>query len=120
MDEPGPTKSVLLGASLYTEKIITLLAMAVVTFLCGMLPLKLFTQLRHNSDPVSRTWWKSFISFCSCFSGGVFIAACLLDLLPDVEEKILEVGRIMYHCINIRLSCYQSQLDANIFRWRRR
>ena len=82
----------LLGESLYTEKMITLMAMAVVTFLCGMLPLKLFTQLRHNSDPASRTWWKSFISLCSCFSGGVFIAACLLDLLPDVEEKISEVG----------------------------
>ena len=95
MDVPDHGQSVLLGASLYTEKVITLLSMAVVTFLCGMLPLKLFTQLRHNSDPVSRTWWKAFISFCSCFSGGVFIAACLLDLLPDVEEKILEVGWII-------------------------
>jgi hypothetical protein len=31
------------------------------------------------------------ISFSSCFAGGVFIAACLLDLLPDVEEKIDQV-----------------------------
>ena len=34
------------------------------------------------------------ISFASCFAGGVFIAACLLDLLPDVEEKIQQVS----HC----------------------
>ena len=101
MDDPD--QPLLLGESLYTEKIITLLSMAAVTFLCGMLPLKLFTQLRHNADPVSRTWWKSFIGLCSCFSGGVFIAACLLDLLPDVEDKILEVGRIIlqtdYFCL---------------------
>ena len=26
------------------------------------------------------------ISFCSCFAGGIFIGAALLDLLPEVEE----------------------------------
>ena len=31
------------------------------------------------------------ISFSSCFAGGVFIAACLLDLMPDVEEGFAEV-----------------------------
>lgn len=31
------------------------------------------------------------ISFSSCFAGGVFIAACLLDLLPDVEENFDKV-----------------------------
>lgn len=81
----------LLGVSLMTEKVITLLAMTAITFLFGMLPLKLFSQLRHNDDLGSRTRWRTLISFCSCFSGGVFIAACLLDLLPDVEEKIEEV-----------------------------
>jgi hypothetical protein len=35
--------------------------------------------------------WQLMISFSSCFAGGVFIAACLLDLLPDVEEKIDQV-----------------------------
>ena len=87
MDQTG-----LLGVSLVTEKVITLLAMTVITFLFGMLPLKLFSQLRHNDDPVSRNRWRTFISFCSCFSGGVFIAACLLDLLPDVEEQIEQVN----------------------------
>ena len=33
------------------------------------------------------------ISFSSCFAGGVFIAACLLDLLPDVEESFEKVLR---------------------------
>merc|ERR1740137_482605 len=65
--------------------------MTVITFLFGMMPLKLFSQLRHNPDVTSRIRWRMLISFSSCFAGGVFIAACLLDLLPDVEEKISEV-----------------------------
>jgi len=79
------------GVSMVTEKVITLLAMTVITFLFGMMPLKLFSQLRHNPDVSSRIRWRLLISFCSCFAGGVFIGACLLDLLPDVEEKISEV-----------------------------
>jgi zinc transporter 1/2/3 len=35
--------------------------------------------------------WRWIISFSSCFAGGVFIAACLLDLLPDVEENFAKV-----------------------------
>jgi len=80
-----------LGVSMVTEKVITLLAMTVITFLFGMMPLKLFSQLRHNPDVSSRIRWRMLISFSSCFAGGVFIAACLLDLLPDVEEKIGQV-----------------------------
>ena len=89
------------GETLYTEKMITMFAMAVITFLCGMLPLKLFSRLRQNSDLASRAWWETTISLCSCFSGGVFIAACLLDLLPDVEEKIFEVRNTLFILIII-------------------
>ena len=85
------TSGTMVGKSLYTEKVVTLLSMFAITFLCGMMPVKIFSQLRQNTDQASRNWWKTFISLCSCFSGGVFLAACLLDLLPDVEEKILEV-----------------------------
>ena len=35
--------------------------------------------------------WRLVISFSSCFAGGVFIAACLLDLMPDVEESFSKV-----------------------------
>lgn len=91
----------MLGERLYTEKMVTLFAMMVITFLCGMLPLKLFSQLRQNSDLSSRTRWETFISLCSCFSGGVFIAACFLDLIPDVEEKILEVTDMNQTTTNI-------------------
>merc|ERR1719394_1382833 len=87
------------GMTLYTEKVITLFSMTFITFLFGMLPLKLFSQLRNNTDVTSMIRWRLFISFCSCFAGGVFIAACLLDLLPDVEEsfkKVLEEIKDQY------------------------
>jgi len=80
-----------LGVTLVTEKVITLFSMAVATFLFGMLPLKLFSQLRNNPDVTSRIRWRLVISFSSCFAGGVFIAACLLDLMPDVEESFSKV-----------------------------
>ena len=86
----------LLGVGLVTEKVITLLAMAAITFLFGMLPYKLLGQLRHNRDSGSRARWQTIVSFSSCFSGGVFIAACLLDLLPDIEEKIEEVSTLKH------------------------
>merc|ERR1719350_2327234 len=86
MEATGP-----LGLTLVTEKVITLFMMAAVTFLCGMLPLKLFSQLRNNPDVSSRIRWRLVISFSSCFAGGVFISACLLDLLPDVEESFSKV-----------------------------
>jgi len=76
---------------LLSEKIIVMVTMLVVTFLFGMIPLKLFSAVRHNTDVTSRIRWRLVISFASCFAGGVFIAACLLDLLPDVEEKIQQV-----------------------------
>merc|ERR1719347_1361127 len=81
----------MLAVTLVTEKVITLATMAVATFLFGMLPLKLFAQLRNNPDVTSRIRWRLVISFSSCFAGGVFIAACLLDLLPDVEESFKKV-----------------------------
>jgi len=81
----------MLRVTLVTEKVITLFSMAVATFLFGMLPLKLFSQLRNNPDVSSRIRWRLVISFSSCFAGGVFIAACLLDLMPDVEESFTEV-----------------------------
>jgi len=77
---------------LVTAKVITLFTMAVITFIFGMLPLKLFSQVRNNPDSCSRFRWKLVMSFSFCFAGGVFIGACFLDLLPDVEENF---GRVL-------------------------
>ena len=77
--------------------------MAVVTMLFGMIPLKLFSAVRDNPNMTSRNRWKNFISFASCFSGGVFIAACLLDLFPDVQEQIAKVLKEIQDVYNVDL-----------------
>lgn len=81
----------MVGMGLGTEKVISLLMMTSITFLCGMIPLRIFSQLRDNADVTSRIRWRMFISFCSCFAGGVFFGACILDLLPDVREQMDQV-----------------------------
>jgi len=77
--------------SLVVEKVIILFSMAAITFIAGMLPLKLFSELRKNNDLRARSMWRTAICICSCFSGGIFLSACLLDLLPEVEEKFEEI-----------------------------
>jgi len=79
------------GSSLLTEKLIVTATMIVVTFLFGIMPLKLFSAVRDTNDAAARSRWRKVISFASCFAGGVFIGACLLDLVPDVEENVSEV-----------------------------
>jgi len=78
--------------SLLTQKLITLFSMAAVTFFTGLLPLFIFSKLRNNTDVSSKMRWRLVISLSSCFSGGVFIAALFLDLLPDVEESFESVN----------------------------
>ena len=77
--------------SLGTEKVVILMAMTMITLVFGLLPYKLLGQVRNNQDTVSRARWRLLISLCTCVSGGVFLAACLLDLFPETEEKLAEV-----------------------------
>ena len=79
------------SSRLLKEKIATILVMACVTFLGGIIPFKFLSKLRDNTHRGSRRRWEIFISLCSCFSGGVFIAACFLDLIPETEELFDEV-----------------------------
>lgn len=79
------------GESLIREKIATILVMSLLTFLGGVLPFKFLSRLQQNQSPGSRRRWQIFISLCSCFSGGVFIAACFLDLIPETEELFVEI-----------------------------
>ena len=74
------------GLPLTTQKVIVLVSIALVTFSSGMVPFKLVDKLRKNTDRDSQARWKVAISFSSCFAGGAFLGACLLDLLPEVEE----------------------------------
>ncbi|GFO41050.1 Zinc transporter zip1 [Plakobranchus ocellatus] len=76
------------------------------TLVFGMVPLILIklihtSQVQHStnlgrspSDNVSTTriaLYKRALSFLSCFSAGVFLATCLLDLLPSVRHNLIKV-----------------------------
>ena len=94
-------------------QVISLLMMTSITFLCGMLPLRIFSQLRDNTDVSSRIRWRMFISFCSCFAGGVFFGACILDLLPDVREQMDQVRMVMISLVvNKSLLQVKSEIKA--------
>ena len=79
------------GLSLTTQKVIVLVSIVIVTFTTGLVPFKLVDKLRKNKDRDSQARWRVAISFSSCFAGGAFLGACLLDLLPEVEEIFEEV-----------------------------
>lgn len=79
-----------------TEKLVILCGMFVATLTFGLLPVKLV----GSSAREMRSKWRTVVTMSSCFSGGVFIAACLLDLFPDVREAIdhvLDEIEIRYH-----------------------
>ena len=69
----------------FHEKIILLCTMLMSTLIFALLPFKLLEKTRQNSK------WKNVVSLASCFSGGVFIGACILDLFPDVHEAMNRV-----------------------------
>ena len=70
------------GLTPLNEKVILLCGMLIATLFFALLPFKLLSWTRQN------TKWKIVVSMASCFSGGVFIAACILDLFPDVHEAM--------------------------------
>lgn len=80
------------------EKLIILVGMFVATLTFAMLPFKLVGSTRLSAKS------KKAVSFASCFSGGVFIAACLLDLFPDVHEAI-------DHVLDEIEDVYQTKID---------
>ena len=66
--------------SLTTKKLILTFGMLIATLFTGLIPLRL-----------TASSFRKFLPFLSCFSGGVFMAACLMDLFPDVEESVNHV-----------------------------
>jgi len=62
------------------QKSIILVGMFIATVVAAMIPL---TCVRSRSPGHGR---KKLLSLCSCFSGGVFLAALFLDLWPDTHE----------------------------------
>ncbi|KAG8224109.1 hypothetical protein J437_LFUL001803 [Ladona fulva] len=71
-------------------KCIVLVTLFLITFLFGMLPLKLMSTYQHIADPSKRAWHARAISLLSCFAGGVFMGTGLLDLFPEVKETLTQ------------------------------
>ncbi|KAE9418694.1 hypothetical protein Angca_003188 [Angiostrongylus cantonensis] len=59
--------------------------MFVTTAFAGFIPLKLlrFLNKKHGNNKKSGKW----LSMLSCFSGGVFMGTCFLDIVPHINEN---------------------------------
>ncbi|XP_060116744.1 zinc transporter ZIP1 [Heteronotia binoei] len=79
-------------------KLGSLVLLLLVTLLCGFLPLWVFH--RPGSATSSSATRKKALSLVSCFAGGVFLATCLLDLIPDylssINEALAELGITLF------------------------
>ncbi|KAJ8398466.1 hypothetical protein AAFF_G00427210 [Aldrovandia affinis] len=69
-------------------KLGSLVVLLFMTLLCGFAPLCIVRGTRRcSTDPETR---HKVLSLVSCFAGGVFLATCLLDLVPDYLVEINE------------------------------
>uniref|UniRef100_A0A914UNI6 Uncharacterized protein n=1 Tax=Plectus sambesii TaxID=2011161 RepID=A0A914UNI6_9BILA len=70
-------------------KIILMLVMVAITLIAGLVPVRVLKLLRKNAALASTDSQhrSASLALCllTCFSGGVFLATCFLDLLPDVK-----------------------------------
>lgn len=78
--------------NLILVKVISLFVLFILTLVSGVIPY--FVDGRVKRRTLSRVTGHSLgnrrariLTYCNCFAGGVFLATCLLDLLPMVEEK---------------------------------
>lgn len=69
-------------------KAVVLAAMFGLSLAFSLLPLKFVSLMRRTADYRRRRQYKRYLSFLSCFGGGVFLSACLLDLYPDVQQSL--------------------------------
>ncbi|XP_006008653.1 zinc transporter ZIP1 [Latimeria chalumnae] len=76
MPSLGP--ALVTGLEVKLSALVVLLAM---TMLCGFIPLCLVRHSGRTSASVEKR--QQILSLVSCFAGGVFLATCLLDLVPD-------------------------------------
>lgn len=67
-------------------KLGSLALLLTVTLLCGFVPLWLFR--RPSTATGTSVIGRKTLSLVSCFAGGVFLATCLLDLIPDYLASI--------------------------------
>lgn len=69
---------------LFQVKIGALIGLLLLTLLFGFIPARIKWFRETNGTDIHRT----VLSLISCFAGGVFLAACLLDIIPDYLSDI--------------------------------
>ncbi|XP_060797061.1 zinc transporter ZIP1 [Neoarius graeffei] len=67
-------------------KILALFGVLALTLICGFFPARMKFFRETGGTEIHRT----VLSLISCFAGGVFLAACLLDIIPDYLSDISE------------------------------
>jgi len=73
-------------------KIVILFTLLIVTFVLSILPVVVLKMSRRQRlSAHRRRLCRAVVSALSCFAAGVFLGVCLLDLFPEVEDKINDV-----------------------------
>lgn len=76
--------------SLQNLKVTVLFTLFITTFVFTMIPLGLRACFLREHNPTRRRRMQSAISLLNCFTAGVFIGTCMLDLFPEVLEGVDE------------------------------
>uniref|UniRef100_A0AC34GP78 Zinc transporter ZIP1 n=1 Tax=Panagrolaimus sp. ES5 TaxID=591445 RepID=A0AC34GP78_9BILA len=74
-------------------KVILIVVMGLVAFICGTLPIKLYGILQRRSKKHGEGYSSLIISLLSCFAGGVILGVCLLDMLPDAQKDLVDLEK---------------------------
>lgn len=70
-------------------KVLILFGLLIGSFLIGFIPVKCIWNIRGRGWSSFRLY-RAVISSLSCFAAGVFMATCLMDLLPEAREALEE------------------------------
>ncbi|GMT27517.1 hypothetical protein PFISCL1PPCAC_18814, partial [Pristionchus fissidentatus] len=69
-----------------TLQILLAIGMLLTTGVAGLVSLRLMSMLTNKDGQPSKKSAR-WLSLLSCFSGGVFLATCFLDIIPHVDEN---------------------------------
>ncbi|XP_030622007.1 zinc transporter ZIP1 [Chanos chanos] len=80
-------------------KVGALVGLLLLTLLCGFIP----ARLKWFRETSGTEMHRIMLSLISCFAGGVFLAACLLDIIPDYLSDMSEELRTQGLDVNFPL-----------------
>jgi len=78
------------AAPAVAAKLAAVLVLFLLVFMCSWLPGKLITLLHRGLDnSLDQHRLQQILTGMNCFAGGVFLATCLLDLLPELRAMVI-------------------------------